>query len=60
MPKYTPGSSTGRNGGIFQEHGPRGGARPNFAAVPDNTRLPPTSSPGATWTRVHRTPDSKR
>jgi len=56
----TPGSSTGNSGGIFQEVGPRGGARPNYAAVPDNTRLPPTSSPGATWKPTHRTPNSKR
>lgn len=60
MTKLTPGSDTGRNGGIFQEQGPRGGARPNFATVPDNTRLPPTTTPGATWKPVTRTPDSKR
>ncbi len=56
----TPGSNTGRNGGIYQEIGPRGGRHDNYATVPDNTRLPPTSSPGSTWVPTHRTPDSKR
>lgn len=61
MPKHLPpGSNTGRDGGIFQEQGPRGGLRPNYATVPDNTRLPPTTSPGSTWTPTHRTPNSKR
>ncbi|GLK53429.1 YjzC family protein [Maricaulis virginensis] len=56
----TPGSNTGRNGGIYQEVGPRGGRRPNYATVPDNTRLPPTTTPGSGWVPVRRTPDSKR
>lgn len=55
-----PGQNTGRNGGIFQEVGPRGGRRDNFAAVPDNRPLPPTTTPGAGWIRVKRTPDSRR
>lgn len=55
-----PGSNTGNSGGIFQEVGPRGGARPNFAAVPDNKPLPPTSKPDSTWKPVSRTPNSKR
>jgi len=55
-----PGSNTGRNGGIFQEVGPRGGRRQNFSAVPDNKPLPPTTTPGAQWVRVRRTPDSNR
>ncbi|NUB43717.1 hypothetical protein GEU84_004920 [Fertoebacter nigrum] len=55
-----PGAGTGRNGGIFQEVGPRGGAKPNFAAVPDNTRLPPTTKPGHEWKPIHTTPDSKK
>ena len=29
----TPGTNTGKTGGIFQEVGPRGGRQPNFAAV---------------------------
>ena len=55
-----PGQSTGNSGGIFQELGPRGGARPNYAAVPDNKSLPPTSKPNSTWTPIKTTPDSKR
>lgn len=55
-----PGSNTGRNGGIFQEVGPRGGRRDNYAAVPDNRPLPPTTTPGAGWVRTTRTPDSNR
>jgi hypothetical protein len=55
-----PGDSTGKNGGIFQEVGPRGGKRDNFVAVPDNKTLPPTTTPGSTWKPVKRTPDSKR
>ncbi len=55
-----PGESTGRDGGIFQEQGPRGGAKPIYSTVPDNTRLPPTSQPGHTWKPIHTTPDSKR
>jgi hypothetical protein len=55
-----PGENTGSGGGIFQEIGPRGGRRDNFAAVPDNRNLPPTSSPGSTWERIKRTPDSTK
>ena len=56
----TPGSNSGKDGGIYQEVGPRGGRRDNFATVPDNTRLPPTTTPGAGWSPTKRTPDSKR
>lgn len=56
----TPGSNTGKDGGIFQEVGPRGGLKGNFAAVPDNTRLPPTSAPNHGWVQTNRTPDSSR
>lgn len=55
-----PGSNTGKNGGIYQEVGPRGGKVDNFATVADNRPLPPTSKPGHTWEPVKRTPDSKR
>jgi hypothetical protein len=55
-----PGTSTGNSGGIFQEVGPRGGLRDNFAAVPDRKPLPPTTTPGSTWKSVSRTPNSKR
>lgn len=60
MKNKRPGTDTGNDGGIFREVGPRGGQRDNYAAVPDNTRLPPTTTPGATWMPVKRTPDSKR
>jgi hypothetical protein len=46
-PTLPPGSNTGKNAGIFQEQGPRGGMRDNFTTVPENRRMPPTSSPGA-------------
>ena len=55
-----PGTNTGNQGGIFQEQGPRGGLKPNYAAVPDNKPLPPTSKPGSTWKPTHTTPNSKR
>lgn len=55
-----PGSNTGKLGGIYQEQGPRGGAKPNYVTVPDHKPLPPTSAPGSTWKPVHITPDSKR
>ena len=55
-----PGSNTGNSGGIFQEVGPRGGRQPNFAAVPDNKPLPPTTKPNSGWVPVKVTPNSKR
>lgn len=55
-----PGQNTGNSGGIYQEVGPRGGARPNYTTVPDNTTLPPTSKPGSGWKPVHITPNSNR
>lgn len=55
-----PGTSTGNQGGIYQETGPRGGKVPNFATVADNKPLPPTTKPGNTWTSMKVTPDSKR
>ena len=60
MANLKPGSNTGKNGGIFREIGPRGGARDNFATVGDNKSMPPTSKPGNTWSQVKRTPNSKR
>lgn len=60
MQSKTPGSNTGKDGGIYQQVGPRGGEKPNFATVPDNTRLPPTTKPGDLWQQIDRTPDSKR
>lgn len=55
-----PGSNTGKEGGIFQEVGPKGGKQPNYATVADNRSLPPTSKPGNTWEPIKTTPDSKR
>lgn len=50
----------GKNGGIYQEVGPRGGKKDNFATVKDNERLPPTTKPGHGWVLDKRTPDSKK
>ena len=55
-----PGQNTGKDGGIYQEVGPRGGKKDNYATVPDNKNLPPTSQQGHEWERIKRTPDSKR
>jgi hypothetical protein len=55
-----PGQSTGNTGGIYQERGPRGGWRDNFATVPEHRPLPPTSTPGSTWVPVKRTPHGHR
>lgn len=55
-----PGQSTGKNGGIFQQVGPKGGLKPNYVTVPDNRPLPPTTTPGDGWKPVKITPDSKR
>lgn len=55
-----PGSNTGKDGGIYQEVGPRGGPKDNYATVKDNDRLPPTTQPGNEWKLIKRTPDSKR
>ena len=55
-----PGENTGNKGGVYQQVGPRGGEQPNYATVPDNRSLPPTTKPGHTWKPVKVTPDSKR
>ncbi|MGK0599635.1 hypothetical protein [Yokenella regensburgei] len=55
-----PGDNTGKDGGIYQEQGPRGGKKDNFATIADNKTAPPTSKPGSTWVPVKKTPDSKR
>ncbi len=55
-----PGQTTGNQAGIYQERGPRGGMRDNFTTIPENRTAPPTSSPGATWTRVRTTPHGQR
>ena len=60
MSTKKPGESTGDKGGIFQEVGPKGGGRPNYATVADNKPLPPTTQPGNAWKPIKTTPPSKR
>ncbi|ADW73421.1 hypothetical protein Rahaq_1803 [Rahnella aceris] len=55
-----PGESSGKDGGIYREIGPRGGQTDNYSTIPDGHKAPPTTRPGATWEPVKRTPDSKR
>lgn len=55
-----PGQSSGPDGGVYRERGPRGGKTDNYTTIPDNHTAPPTSKPGATWEPVKRTPNSKR
>lgn len=56
----TPGVSVGRDAGVFQERGPRGGMRDNFATIPEHHRAPPTSKPDSEWVRVDSTPHGHR
>lgn len=56
----TPGTNTGKDGGIYREQSPRGVMKDNYATVADNKPLPPTTKPGSTWVPVSRTPNSKR
>lgn len=42
------GTNTGKNGGVYQEQGPQGRRRGNFATVPDDRQLPPTTTPEGT------------
>jgi len=55
-----PGTNVGRESGIYREIGPRGGAKDNFATVPENHRLPPTMTPGGTWKPVKTTQHGHR
>ena len=55
-----PGANSGKNGGIYQEVGPRGGKKENFATIADNKVVPPTTQAGNSWVQVQRTPDSKK
>ncbi len=55
-----PGTNVGDKGGIYQEVGLKGGAKPNYATVADNKPLPPTTKPGHEWKPVKVTPDSHR
>jgi len=60
MSGLKPGQNSGKDGGIFQERGPRGGKVDNFATIPDKRIAPPTSKPNSTWEPVKRTPNSHR
>lgn len=60
MATIKPGQNPGKDGGIYQEIGPRGGKKDNFTTIPDNRKAPPTSQPGNSWTPVKKTPDSNR
>jgi hypothetical protein len=60
MTTLKPGQNPGKNGGIYQEVGPRGGKQPNYTTVPDNRQMPPTTKPGNSWEPVKVTPTSKR
>lgn len=55
-----PGTTPGNKGGIYQEQGPRGGMKDNYATIPDHHKAPPTSKPGSVWVPTAITPDSKR
>lgn len=55
-----PGENTGKEGGIYQEIGPRGGKKPNYATIRDNQKAPPTTEQGHKWTQIHKTPDSSK
>lgn len=55
-----PGSNTGKDGGIYRQVDQKGKGTDNFAAVPDNRQLPPTTKPGHAWIAVKRTPNSTR
>jgi hypothetical protein len=54
--EVVPGASVGRDAGVFQEQGPRGGWRDNFATIRENRRAPPTTGKGAHWVRIDATP----
>ncbi|MQA38630.1 hypothetical protein GEV02_10745 [Rugamonas sp. FT29W] len=55
-----PGQNSGKDGGIYEEKGSRGGKTGNFSTIADNKTAPPTSKPGNTWDQVKRTPDSNK
>lgn len=55
-----PGENTGKDGGIYQEIGPRGGRKPNYTTIKDNQKAPPTTEPGHKWIQIHKTPDSNK
>jgi hypothetical protein len=58
--EVVPGARIGRDAGVFQERGPRGGWRDNFATIAENRKVPPTTGKGATWVRIGATPHGHR
>jgi hypothetical protein len=58
--EVVPGASVGRDAGVFQEKGPLGGWRDNFATIPENHRAPPTTSRRTTRVRIGATPHGHR
>lgn len=55
-----PGTNVGRNAGVFQERGPRGGMHENYATIPEQHRAPPTTTKGSEWVRIDPTPHGHR
>lgn len=64
MPKreviVTPGVSVGKDAGVFQQRGPRGGMHDNFATIPESHTAPPTTKPGSEGVRIKPTPHGHR
>ena len=55
-----PGQNSGKQGGIYQEQGPKGGLKDNYATIADNKIAPPTTKPNSSWVPIKTTPNSKR
>lgn len=51
-----PGKSVGREAGLLQERGPRGGMHDNYATIPEHHRAPPTTGKDSDWVRIGPTP----
>jgi hypothetical protein len=58
--EVVPGVNVGRDAGVFQERGRRGGWHDNFATIAENRKAPPTTSKGATWMGIGATPHGHR
>lgn len=54
-----PGTNVGKQGGIYQDVGPKGGVKPTRNSG-GHKPLPPTTKPGHGWSPVNKTPDSHR
>lgn len=55
-----PGTNSGKTGSICQEVGPKGGPKNNYATIPENTTVPPTSKRGGIWVPIKKTPHGTR